>query len=80
VRQTWSQDRVFFLDASAGSARRRWALRLRLFSIATLTCHALRTPPQLYAHTAWARPVTTGCRLRLRPRTDLAYSKPTRRL
>jgi len=28
-------------------------LRLRLFSIATLTCHALRTPPQLYAHTAW---------------------------
>jgi len=55
VRQTWSQDRVFFLDASAGSARRRWALRLRLFSIATLTCHALRTPPQLYAHTAWAR-------------------------
>jgi len=54
-------------------------LRLRLFSIATLTCHALRTPPQLYAHTAWARPVTTGCRLRLRPphRSDLQQTDST---
>jgi hypothetical protein len=38
------------LTRRAGSARCRSALRLRCFRSQPLTCHALRTPPQLYAH------------------------------